>query len=463
MKKRLTVWTKLAFGAGDLGPAVVTAINGFFLLEFLVNVAGLRPGPAGTIFLVTKIWDAINDPLMGWVTDRTVSRWGRRRPWLLFGAVPFGLAFWMHWLVPPLDTNGLFWYYLVVALLLDTALTIVGVPYTALTPELTGDYDERTSLNTYRFGFSILGGVLAAFFHSQIVARYDPDRAFGAAVSVGIWAVFSVLGLWWTFIGTRGYAEAGTPVSGKDEVSFFDGMRQAFANRAFMLVTLTYLGAWLTIQLVQSNLFIFARDWLGMPEGDFSFVLLALQFTAFVAMLIWARVSERIGKRKVYLIGASLFAVTLIGLALLPRGATTALYGLAMLGGVGVAVGYLVPWSMLPDVIDQDELEHGQRREGLFYAFFVFLQKLGLSLGLFISGWMLDLAGYVRVTPGQAVPTQPESVLLVLRALVGPIGAAILLVSLWAVWRYPITREKHAEIRAALEARSAGQAAKRDE
>ncbi len=455
MKKRLTVWTKLAFGAGDLGPAVVTAINGFFLLEFLVNVAGLRPGPAGTIFLVTKIWDAINDPLMGWLTDRTVSRWGRRRPWLLFGAVPFGLAFWMHWLVPPLDPNGLFWYYLVVALLLDTALTIVGVPYTALTPELTGDYDERTSLNTYRFGFSILGGVLAAFFHSQIVARYDPDRAFGAAVSVGIWAVFSVLGLWWTFVGTRGYAEAGTPASSKDDISFFDGMRQAFANRAFMLVTLTYLGAWLTIQLVQSNLFIFARDWLGMPEGDFSFVLLALQFTAFIAMLVWARVSERIGKRKVYLIGASLFAVTLIGLSLLPRGATTALYGLAMLGGVGVAVGYLVPWSMLPDVIDQDELEHGQRREGLFYAFFVFLQKLGLSLGLFVSGWTLDLAGYVRVTPGEPVPTQPESVLLVLRALVGPVGAVILLISLWAVWRYPITREKHAEIRAALEARGA--------
>ncbi|MBL8096145.1 MAG: MFS transporter [Anaerolineales bacterium] len=457
MKKRLTVWTKLAFGAGDLGPAVLTAINGFFLLEFLVNVAGLRPGPAGTIFLVTKIWDAVNDPLMGWLTDRTVSRWGRRRPWLLFGAVPFGLAFWLHWIVPPLDATGLFWYYLVVAILVDTALTVVGVPYTALTPELTGDYDERTSLNTYRFGFSILGGVLAAFFHNQIVAAYAPDRAFGAAVSVGIWAVLSVLGLWWTFAGTRGYAENTPSKSDQPEVGFFEGMRQAFANRAFRLVTLTYLGAWLTIQLVQGNLFIYARDWLGMPDQDFGFVLLALQFTAFLAMLVWARVSARIGKRKVYLIGASLFAVTLIGLGLLPRGATTALYALAVLGGVGVAVGYLVPWSMLPDVIDQDELEHGHRREGLFYAFFVFLQKIGLSLGLFASGWLLDLAGYLRVTPGEAVPTQPESVLLVLKILVGPAGAVILLLSLWAVWRYPITREKHAEIRAALAKRAHGE------
>ncbi|HRF47960.1 MAG TPA: MFS transporter [Anaerolineales bacterium] len=456
MPKRLSIWTKLAFGAGDLGPAVLTAINGFFLLEFLVNVAGLRPGPAGTIFLVTKIWDAVNDPVMGWLTDRTVSRWGRRRPWLLFGALPFGLAFWLHWIVPPLDTNGLFWYYLVVALLVDTGLTVVGVPYTALTPELTADYDERTSLNTYRFGFSILGGVLAAFFHSQIVAAFAPNRALGAAISVGFWAVLSTLGLWWTFLGTRGYAER--PSSASEEIGFFEGMRQAFANRAFRLVTLTYLGAWLALQLVQGNLFIFSRDWLGMPEADFGFVLLLLQFTAFLAMLGWARLSARIGKRKVYLIGASLFVVTLIALALLPQGATTALYVLAVFGGVGVAVGYLVPWSMLPDVIDQDELEHGQRREGLFYAFFVFLQKLGLSLGLFASGWMLDLAGYLRVTPGQPVPIQPENVLLVLRLLVGPVGALSLLVSLWAVWRYPITREKHAEIRAELDRRTADRA-----
>jgi GPH family glycoside/pentoside/hexuronide:cation symporter len=393
---------------------------------------------------------------MGWLTDHTVSRWGRRRPWLLFGAVPFGLAFWLHWIVPPLDATGLFWYYLVVALLVDTALTVVGVPYTALTPELTADYDERTSLNTYRFGFSILGGVLAAFFHNQIVAAFAPDRALGAAVSVGIWSVLSVLGLWWTFLGTRGYAERPV-VATRNEVGFFDGMRQAFANRAFMLVTLTYLGAWLTIQLVQGNLFIYARDWLGMPDQDFGFVLLALQFTAFVAMLGWARVSERIGKRKVYLIGASTFAVVLVALSLLPRGATTALFVLAVLGGIGVAVGYLVPWSMLPDVIDQDELEHGHRREGLFYAFFVFLQKLGLSLGLFASGWLLDLAGYLRVTPGQAVPVQPDSVLLVLRILVGPAGAVILLLSLWAVYHYPITREKHAEIRAALAKRANGE------
>lgn len=111
--QKLSHTTKLAYGAGDLGAAIATAINGFFLLNFLINVAGLRPGIAGNIFLVAKIWDAINDPIVGWLTDRTVSKWGRRRPWLLIAAIPFGLAFFLQWLVPPLDESGKFWVLLV--------------------------------------------------------------------------------------------------------------------------------------------------------------------------------------------------------------------------------------------------------------------------------------------------------------------------------------------------------------
>jgi GPH family glycoside/pentoside/hexuronide:cation symporter len=110
---------------------------------------------------------------------------------------------------------------------------------------------------------------------------------------------------------------------------------------------------------------------------------------------------------------------------------------------------------MLPDVIELDELQTGQRREGVFYGFFVLLQKFGLSLGLFISGWVLDWAGYIKSVPGQPDAVQPESVLFALRVLVGPAGAVILLLSFVAVYLYPITKEKHAEIRAALDARKA--------
>src|SRR5512136_817638 len=189
--EKLSPLTKLAFGVGDLGPAIVAAINGFFLNAFLLDVAGLRPAVAGTIFLVVKIWDAVNDPIMGALTDRTRTRWGRRRPWLLFAAIPFGVFFFLQWIVPPLDDFGKFWYYLLVALLLDMAYTAVNVPYAALTPELTHDYDERTSLSSYRFSFSILGGVLAAFLHTIIVGAVASARGgnifLGYRVIAAIW------------------------------------------------------------------------------------------------------------------------------------------------------------------------------------------------------------------------------------------------------------------------------------
>jgi GPH family glycoside/pentoside/hexuronide:cation symporter len=158
--ERLPLSSKLAFGAGDLGPAIATNIASFFQHFFLTTVAGISPLAAGTILLVVKLWDSVNDPLMGWLTDKTVSRHGRRRPWLLYGAVPFGLLFFLQWLVPPLGDAGKIAYYLLIALLFDTAFTVVNVPYTALTPELTRDYDERTSLNSYRFAFSIGGSVV---------------------------------------------------------------------------------------------------------------------------------------------------------------------------------------------------------------------------------------------------------------------------------------------------------------
>lgn len=453
--QRLSFLTKLAFGAGDTGPAILSAINGFFLLDFLVNVAGLRPGMAANIFLLSKVWDAVNDPIIGWLTDKTVSRMGRRRPWLLFGAIPFGVAFFLHWIVPPLDETGKFWYYLLVALLLDTALTIVGVPYTALTPELTPDYDERTSLNSYRFSFSILGGVLAAFFHTQIVSAFPRDPFTGNAVSVAIWATVSALGLLVTFAGTREPEQAIRPQPAEGP-RFFEGLRIALGNRAFVMVTFVYLLTWLTIQFVQNNLFIFARDWVGIDAGLFGYILLTLQFSSFVWVLIWTRVSARVGKKVVYYIGSAVFVAVLLALFLIQPGQATLLFGLAVAAGIGLSVCYLVPWSMLPDVIEQDELETGLRREGVFYGFFVFLQKLGLSLGLFVSGWVLELAGYIPAVPGQPVPPQPESALLALRVLVGPAGAAILLFSFIAVYLYPITKEKHAEIRAQLKRREKG-------
>lgn len=458
-KEKLPLLTKLAYGVGDIGPAAVSTITGFFLNAFLIEVAGLRPASAAVIFLLVKIWDAVNDPIVGRLTDKTKTRWGRRRPWLLFGAVPFGLAFFLQWLVPDLSATGKFWYYLIVAFLLDAGFTAVNLPYAALTPELTKDYDERTSLNSFRFSFSILGGLVAAFSHTLIVNGYTARGLIftGYMISGGIWAFIIIISNLITFAFTEEtYFKEDLD---QPDFSFVAGMREAFKNRPFVQVVLLFLFAWLAVQFVQNNLILYVKYWIG-AEDQFQWLLLILQGCQFLFMLMWAKVSGRIGKKRVYYLGAGAWIVASAGLFFVPQGGVVWLYPLAVIAALGVAVALLIPWSLLPDVIELDELNTGLRREGIFYGVYVFVQKFGISAGLALSNIILEITGYVKPDyPGApASNTQPEAVLLALRSFVSIAPIIILAISIYVVWRYPITREKHAEIRAQLANRAKEQA-----
>jgi len=172
--------------------------------------------------------------------------------------------------------------------------------------------------------------------------------------------------------------------------------------------------------------------------------------------MVWNQVSRRIGKQRTYYIGMGFWIVVSLLLFFVRPGQIAPLFVLAVLAGGGVSISYLIPWSMLPDVIELDELETGQRREGVFYGFFVFLQKLGISLGMAVSNYVLEATGYVNQVAGQPPPAQPPAVQLALRLFVSAVPAGILLISFLAVRAYPITRERHSQIRAELQQRNAG-------
>ena len=440
--EKVPLRTKLAFGAGDVGPAVATAIMSFFLLYFFTDVARLPPALASVILLVTKIWDAINDPLIGLLSDRVNTRWGRRRPWFLFGALPFGLAFLLLFQVPQLSESGKFVYYLVVSLLLDTMFTVVNVPYTALTPELSRDYDERTSLNSYRFAFSIAGGLVAAVVHPIIVdaVAAGSDVQTGYAVSALIWAVVCTVPFFFAFWGTY---ERHTPEEAK-ALPFIESVKWTFRNRAFRYATGIYLLSWLVVQTVSTLIVYYLTYWLRRPEIT-PLVLLGVQGSAMIWLFIWSALSRRLGKREVYFIGMTAWIITSLALFIVqPDWPTWSVVALAALAGVGVAVAYLVPWAMLPDVIELDELETGRRREGAFYGLFVLLQKLGLALGLFVVGQVLSLTGYITPPAGASAPIeQPQSALLAIRVMMGPAAALVLAAGMALVARFPITRASH--------------------
>ena len=440
--EKVPLITKFAFGAGDVGPAVATAIMSFFLLFFLTDVARLDPAVAGVILLLTKIWDAVNDPIVGMLSDRIKTRWGRRRPWFLFGAIPFGLTFFLLFLVPQVSNNGKFWYYLVVSLLLDTAFTVVNVPYTALTPELTRDYDERTSLNSFRFAFSIGSGLIAAVVHPLIVSAMQPTLGIqGAyAMSAGVWAVVATLPFFFAFWGTY---ERHQPDE-EEDLPFREALKITFANRAFRYVTGIYLLSWLVVQTVSTIVIYYMTYWLRQP-GLVPVVILAVQGSALIWLFIWTSVSRRTGKKGVYYRGMIFWIVVAFALfAVQPSWPSWVIIALGALAGVGVATAYLVPWAMLPDVIELDELETGKRREGAFYGFFVLLQKLGLALGLFLVSQVLNWTGYITPPEGVITPiVQPESALLAIRLMIGPLPALILAAGIYLVYKFPITKELH--------------------
>jgi GPH family glycoside/pentoside/hexuronide:cation symporter len=204
MAQRLSWKTKLLYGSGDTGFSLTTTIIGAYFAIFLTDVVGVAPAVAAAAIFIGRTWDYFNDPFIGWLSDRTRTRWGRRRPFLLFGALPFGAVFAMLWWRPPLESAAaLAAYYALAYLLFDTGATFVYMPYFALTPELTADYDERTSLTTYRMFFSIAGSLAAFTVPLLIIGTFRPANASRVWLMGALFGLASALPLLGVFAGTR--------------------------------------------------------------------------------------------------------------------------------------------------------------------------------------------------------------------------------------------------------------------
>ena len=449
----LPLSVKVFYGVGELAAAVPASLSAFFILYFFTTVAGLSPALAGGVLLFGRVWDAINDPLIGWLSDRTVSPLGRRYPWMLGGVIPLAICSVLLWIVPPFPTQmGVFAYYIVLSIFAFAAFTAVQLPYTALAAELSDDYDERTDLIGMKSAFSIGASILALAGAQVVFARVaDPARQYALLGLLSASLALVVIGL--CVGGTyRRYwqVQRGRPLLSGDGAppALLHQLRTVFRNGAFRQVLGLYLCGWMSVQVTAAMLPYFVGAWMGLPATHFAQMALAVQGTAIAMLWVWDWVAKRTGKRTVFLMGAPLAAVALAGLATVQPGQVIWMYTLGVIAGMGVATLYVVPFAMLPDVIDLDELNTGLRREGLYFSSLVFLQKLGLALALFISGQILSITGYVATAN-----TQPAAALSAIRLLIGPLPAVLLAGGLWFCYRYPISRDRHQQILLALQAR----------
>jgi GPH family glycoside/pentoside/hexuronide:cation symporter len=437
--EKLARRTKLLYGLGDTGFSLTSTLLAVYYLFFLTDVVGLRPALAGLAIGIARQWDWINDPLIGHLSDRTRSRWGRRRPFLLFGFIPFAIVFSLMWWRPPLQGQAaLAIYYALLYVLYDTVATFVYMPYFALTPELTLDYDERTSLTTYRMAFSILGSLVAFTVPWMIFGSLRPENADKVLLNGVLFAVLSALPLLATFLGTRERAE----FAAEAQPSLRDSLRAAVHNRPFLFAAGLFLLTWMAVDIIQTVLLYFINYWLRLGEQSDT-IMGAIFVTALLVLPFWEWASRHTSKRWAYVAGIAFWAVVQIVLTLIQPGAPFALILLlCALAGVGVAAAHVLPWAMIPDTVEWDELRTGRRHEGMFYSLVMLAQKAAAGLAMPLIGVALEWSGYV---PTAAV--QPPRALDAIRVLAGPVPAALLLGGIAFALLFPINREGHRQLR----------------
>ncbi|MEL7511711.1 MAG: MFS transporter, partial [Cyanobacteria bacterium J06554_3] len=317
--------------------------------------------------------------------------------------------------------------------------------YSTLTAEMTQDYDERTSLTSFRLAFSIVGGLAILVAAVQIPNFItDPGQQYIALGILG--GVISTVSIYWCIFGTYGYMEKKAKATGHflgetdDEVqeSFFQQLVIVLGNKPFLFVVGIYLCSWLALQITAAVLPYYGKYWMNV---DGSVLALIVQGVAVFMMFVCAALSKRIGKRNLYFLGSGVWILVQVALFFLQPGQQGILFGLCAIAGFGVATAYVVPWSILPDVIELDELKTGKRREGTFYSFMTLLQKIGLALGIYLVGLALDVSGF-----NTDLPVQDVRALTAIRFFAGPVPLVLLVFGVILVYFYPLTKEMHAEI-----------------
>lgn len=442
-------------------------MRSIFYAIYLTDVVGLEPRLASFGALVGIVWDGINDPIVGMLSDRLHTRWGRRRPFLLWFAIPFGLSFITLWSAPHWESQTSLLIYVTLSFMLaDTLQTLIGVPFLSLTPELTSDYDERTALTSFRSFFQLAGALTVAVTAPAVV---DSVLAAGGSQQQGFMLVGAIFG----GLGAIPLLLIGLLIREKsiseqtEALPFRQSLQAAWQNVPFRYAVGIHMLNWSAVDMVVVVFPYFLLYWVG--GGDFLASIHILGFnlayeSAFFGILmsvcilcipLWLWLARRRNKREAYMFGMAFWVVVQLLIFTIPPGGTTILLFAAALAGVGVSAAYTLPDSLFADVIEWDELRTRRRREGIFYGIRTLIRKLTGALVIFITLQLLGWSGYASPPPGTLQFTQTASTLQMIRLLVSPIGAAILCGTILLAWLFPLSREKYTRIQRLLEQRRA--------
>lgn len=449
--KKLTRGEIIVFGTGDIFGGGGQLIINFFYLIFLTDVVGMNPGLAGTIVLISRIWDAISDPLMGVISDNTKSKYGRRRPYILVGAIGIIVASIMLWWPAYFESQvATFAYVLFAYLFYSTISTIIMVPYSSMSSELSMDYKERNTINGTRLFFSQLSSLICAVLPMEIVKLASTVET--GYIIMGItFGVFFAIPLFLVFFMCR--ERAPMDMQSKSEFSL-----KSFATplkiRSFRILIMIYMLAFFAMDVISSIFAYYMKYFLERPN-ELNYVLGVMLIMQIIFLPIVVKMANKIGKSKVFIMGASIW---ILGAALLgffsPTWPVFSIYVIGAITGIGLSGCVTIPWLMFPDVTDVGELYFGDRKSGSFSGIMTFIRKTSSALGIFLVSQILNIAGYVKpetVDGKEVLFEQPGSLITALKIIIFAIPVVLLIVTIFFARKYPITKTIHERLRKLLE------------
>ena len=434
---------KLGYGLGDTASHFVWDMVGFWLLFFYTDVYRIPAAAAGTIMLVARFWDMAIDPVIGIVSDRTQTRWGKFRPYILFGAIPYAVLSILTFTTPNFGETGKIIYAGATYVLLMTAYAAVNLPYSSLAAVMSSDTYERAGLNTYRFICAFVGQFVVTGL-ALTLAKYfgGGDKAMGFQHTVILFGVLSLVFFFITFMTTRERVQPSTTLPS----SLKEDLKNLFKNRPWIILACVGIISFIMFAIQNAAIAYYFKYYIGQEESVQLFNVVGT-IALIVALPLSKPLAKKFGNRNVFIASSILSGVFFAAIYLPGKNDIAAIYVLNVLAKMAYAPAVPLLWTMIADSADYSEWKSGRRATGLYFSAATFAQKAGWGIGAAIAGWLLTVFHYVP----DAVQT--ASALLGIKLLVSVIpGLLYMSCALFMIF-YTIDAQTTDRMKADLDAR----------
>jgi len=442
----LTNRVRAGYGIGDYAICLYWSGIGLYLLYFYTDVVGISPILAGWIYALGIGWDAITDPFMGYLAERTKTKMGSYRPFIHYGSIPLALSFVLLFWVPPFEGTVLFLFLILVNLIHRSCFTIVSVPYSSLTARITNDSNERTKLTTARMISASFGTLSMSALAFPLIAYFGgADEAFGFLWLAIISGLIAIALLSVTVYSVR---EKVDEIVTSNLPNFVSITKTVATNYPFWIVFGCILILGSTGVMFNKNLIYFVKYGLELHEYQ-GLILGVSSGASFLSLPFWAYLALKIGKRETWLISMTIAFIGLLLFFYYPIASLNELLILLALIGVGNGAGGVLFWSMLPDTVEYGEWKSGIRTESSLYGFMTFAQKSSIAVAALILGFLLSGIGF---EPNQI---QSEETISGMKFMMSWIPICGIIISLVLMYFYPISTKFHGELLQRIKERNA--------